>query len=451
MILIKTGFSPGQHLNAHHLRLFDGERAGFVEEYLSDAAEVFEHILCLDKHTGGGKSTSTGDVRHRRSDKQRAGRGQYQHLGESRRHAGDSPRNAGDRQRQHGERHSQAISGFHHGRTGLLCGSDEFEDALVLGIGGHLGGAHSQCSGAIHRTGHHSGACEHLARHRLAVDVAQVERGRAGKQFAINRHGFAWQHHKHIAQLHLLDRHSVEAVRGGLSRPAPLSLAPRASSPRRRYLVPLSEGSCRRSRLRGGRRRNRAYTPEAIGRIVLISGSPTPHARQVDDVRSLRCCLHQCGQTVLGLGLRVFLNGLAGRNHQHDRPACPVLADGNGGKNRHYGQQIDADLSVAQIVNHATHCVNHNDCHQRDYQPLTYTRITQHRHRNCVAPWAPIAQQCQRDCGDNNNGKHRHKSADVEDFGEESDESAHHCSLRSYTESIAASVARAIGAAVTPC
>ena len=77
MVLIKTGLSSRQHLNAHHLRLLDGKRAGFIEEYLGDAAKVFEHILRLDEHTGGGETASTGDVCHGRGDKQWTGRSQH--------------------------------------------------------------------------------------------------------------------------------------------------------------------------------------------------------------------------------------------------------------------------------------------------------------------------------------------------------------------------------------
>ena len=354
MVFVETGCSAGQHLDAHHLRLLDGERTGFVEEHLRDAAKVFQHVLCFDKHAGCGEASGSGDVCHRCGDEQRAGRGQHQHLGESRRYPGHRPCDAGNHQRKHGKGHGQAVSGFYHGRARLLRGGHELEDALVLRIGGHLGGTHGQCSRAVHRPGHHTGAGEHFTRHRLTVDIAQVERGRAGQQLAVNRHSFARQHHEYVAQLHLLDRHRVEAVRGGGSR-------------------------CR------------AHAPEAIGRIALIGSKPTPHARQVDDVRGLRRGLHQRGQTALGLGLSVFLNGLAGRDHQRHRPTCPVFGDGHGGEDRDHGQHIDSNLPMTQIVNHAAHSVNHNNQHQCDNQPLAETRIAEYRNRHRIAPRTPIA------------------------------------------------------------
>ena len=217
-----------------------------------------------------------------------------------------------------------------------------------------MGGTHGQCGRAVHRAGHHAGAGEHFTRHRLAIDIAQVERGRAGQQLAVHRHGFARQHHKYVAQLHLLDRHRVEAVRGGGSR-------------------------------------RQAHTPEAIGRIAFIGSKPTPHTRQVDDVRGLRRGFHKRGQTALGLGLSVFLNGLAGRDHQRHRPTCPVFGDGHGGEDRDHGQHIDSDLPVAQIVNHAAHSVNHDNQHQCDNQPLAEARIAKYRNRHRIAPRTPIA------------------------------------------------------------
>ena len=355
MVFVETGCSAGQHLDAHHLRLLDGERTGFVEEHLRDAAKVFQHVLCFDKHAGCGEASGSGDVCHRCGDEQRAGRGQHQHLGESRRYPGHRPCDAGNHQRKHGKGHGQAVSGFYHGRARLLRGGHELEDALVLRIGGHLGGTHGQCSRAVHRAGHHAGAGEHFTRHRLTVDIAQVERGRAGQQLAVNRHSFARQHHEYVAQLHLLDRHRVEAVRGGGSR-------------------------CQ------------AHTPEAIGRIALIGSKPTPHARQVDDVRGLRRGLHQRGQAALGLGLSVFLNGLAGRDHQRHRPTCPVFGDGHGGEDRDHGQHIDSNLPMTQIVNHAAHSVNHDNQHQCDNQPLAEARIAKYRNRHRIAPRTPIAQ-----------------------------------------------------------
>ena len=143
--------------------------------------------------------------------------------------------------------------------------------------------------------------------------------------------------------------------------------------------------------MRGGGSRCQAHTPEAIGRIALIGSKPTPHARQVDDVRGLRRGLHQRGQAALGLGLSVFLNGLAGRDHQRHRPTCPVFGDGHGGEDRDHGQHIDSNLPMTQIVNHAAHSVNHDNQHQCDNQPLAEARIAEYRNRHRIAPRTPIA------------------------------------------------------------
>lgn len=43
---------------------------------------------------------------------------------------------------------------------------------LVLPESAALGGTHGQCSRAVHRPGHHTGAGEHFTRHRLTVDIA---------------------------------------------------------------------------------------------------------------------------------------------------------------------------------------------------------------------------------------------------------------------------------------
>ena len=144
VVPVELGRRAGQHLDAHHLRLLDGERTGLVEEHLRDTAEILQHILRLDQHAGRGETTRAGDVRHRRGYEQRAGRGEHEHLGESCGQAGHRPRHTGDHQGKHGEGHGQTVGGFHHGRTRLLRGRHEFEDALILRIGGHLCGAHGQ-------------------------------------------------------------------------------------------------------------------------------------------------------------------------------------------------------------------------------------------------------------------------------------------------------------------
>ena len=105
----------------------------------------------------------------------------------------------------------------------------------------------------------------------------------------------------------------------------------------------------------------------------------------------LRRGFHKRGQTALGLGLGVFLNGLAGRDHQRHRPTCPVFGDGHGGEDRDHGQHIDSNLPMTQIVNHAAHSVNHDNQHQCDNQPLAETRIAEYRNRHRIAPRTPIA------------------------------------------------------------
>ena len=108
-------------------------------------------------------------------------------------------------------------------------------------------------------------------------------------------------------------------------------------------------------------------------------------------MRGPRRRFHQCGQTVFGLGLGVLLDGFTGRDHQHHRPARPVFVDGHSRENRDHGQQIDADLPVPQIVDHAAHGVGHDDQHQCDNQPLAEARIAEYRNRHRIAPRTPIA------------------------------------------------------------
>ena len=49
VVLIEVSAGTGQHLDAGHLRLLHGQRAGLVEEHVRDAAEVLQHVLCLDQ------------------------------------------------------------------------------------------------------------------------------------------------------------------------------------------------------------------------------------------------------------------------------------------------------------------------------------------------------------------------------------------------------------------
>lgn len=73
--------------------------------------------------------------------------------------------------------------------------------------------AHRQRGRSVDRTRQHARARIHFARHRLAVDIAQIQRGDARQQFAVDRHRFARQHEDHVAKLDLVDRNGFRNAR----------------------------------------------------------------------------------------------------------------------------------------------------------------------------------------------------------------------------------------------
>ena len=291
-------------LHTHHARLFDGQCTGLVKEDVRDAPQILEHVLRFDEDARFGEAASAGHVRDRRRDQQWARGGEHQHLRESQGRAGDRPRDAGDEERDDGERHREHVCRAHHGRTRILRGLHEFEDLLVLRVLGERCGADHHRRRAVDSTGEHLRAGEHRAWHRLAVDVAQVKRGRAGQQRAIDRHDLARQHEQHGTELHLVHRHGGEVA------------------------------VARAERLAGALRivDRLLHRAESFG----IGGSAgAGHAGQCDDVRLLRRGFDECGQVAARLGLRVGLDGVARRHHERDGPSRPILLHRHGGGERH--------------------------------------------------------------------------------------------------------------------
>ena len=223
-------------------------------------------------------------------------------------------------------------------------------------VAGGFGGTHGQRGRAVHRAGHDAGAREHFTRHRLTVDVAQVERGGSGQQLAIYRHGFTGQHNQHIAGGDGFHRNGVIVGSRSVGRPA------------------------------GGGRRQSGDLAEAVAPVVgaavaAVAGVDTSdaHAGPSQDVRCLGRGRHQRGQAAFGLGLGVFLDGFAGRDHQHHGPARPVFLHGDRGGDRHDSQQIHTDPAMPQIVDHAAHGVDDRVRHHDDDNPLAHAGIAQYR------------------------------------------------------------------------
>ena len=397
-------------LHAHDLRFLDGQRAGFVEEHMRDAAEVLQHLLRFDDDTGLGEPSGAGDVRHRRRDQQRAWGGEHEHLRESGRVGGHDPRGAGDDEGDHRERHGHQVGGFDHGGARFLRGRDEFDDALVLRIAGELGGAHGQRGRTVDGAGHHARTGEHLARHRFAVDVAQVQRGRAAEQFAVDGHSFAGQYDEHVAQPHLVHGHGTVRGVGNI----------RTGVPRRPRVRFRSVG--------GHHPIDAGHRP----RIVVGSGRGMragTHPRQVGDVRDLRRGLHQRGQVVLGLVLGVRLDGGTGEHHQYHNPAGPVFLHRQRGQQRNHRQDVDADVTVADVVDHAAQRVDDGIGDQHDHDPLTDARIDEPER---LIPWTEIPQQGNGQSRHNHDRQHGNELAHVEYPVQHSDEYLHRLSLRRY-------------------
>ena len=393
-------------LDAHDLRLLDGKRAGFVEEDMRYAAQVFQHVLRFDKNARLGKATGAGHVRDGRGDQQRAGRGQNQHLRESQWRACDGPRDAGDRQRKNGERHRQHIGGFDDGRARFLRRRHQFEDLLILRILRQLRGTHRQRGRSVDRTRQHARARIHFARHRLAVDIAQIQRGDARQQFAVDRHRFARQHEDHVAKLDLVDRNGFEMLAGRVVR------------------LGLGGGLIR---FRSVRHIHTGDLAKAVRRHVALSitGSTVgpgsrrtcTHARQRHHVRGPRCRINQRRQVAFRLRLCEFLNRLAGGNHQHHGPRSPVFLHRHRRRDRNNRKQIHTDVTVPQIVNHADHS-HHNRVHdQRDHDPLPDTRIERSESQRDARslPRTPRTQQCQRNRGNDGDRQQRNFFANGND------------------------------------
>ena len=79
------------------------------------------------------------------------------------------------------------------------------------------------------------------------------------------------------------------------------------------------------------------------------------HTRQSYYVRSPRRGLDQRRQVAFGFRLCEFLNRLTGRDHQHHGPSGPILLNGERRGDGDDGQQIDADVTMPHIVDHAKH------------------------------------------------------------------------------------------------
>ena len=396
-------------LNAHDLRLLDGKRAGFVEEDMRYAAQVFQHILRFDKNARFGEATGAGHIRDGSGDQQRAGRGQNQHLRESQWRACDGPRDAGDRQRKNGERHRQHIGGFDDGRARFLRRRHQFEDLLILRILRQLRGTHRQRGRSVDRTRQHARARIHFARHRLAVDIAQIQRGDARQQFAVDRHRFARQHEDHVAKLDLVDRNGFEMLAGRVVR-----LGTRFVRFTRNGHI--SSGTANTGITSPG---NLAEPTLRHVRRMLATGRMhmTAHARQGHHMSGPRCCINQRGQVAFRLRLCEFLNRLAGGNHQHHGPRSPVFLHRHRRRDRNNRKQIHTDVTVPQIVNHADHS-HHNRVHdQRDHDPLPDTRIERSESQRDARslPRTPRTQQCQRNRGNDGDRQQRNFFANGND------------------------------------
>ena len=116
VIVIEWGPHVERLLDTHDLRLFNGQRAGFVEEDMRHTAQVFKHVLRFDKDSRLGEPPRSGDIRDRSRNQQRTRRGQHQHLRESQWRAGNDPCEHRNRKRKNGKRHCKHVGGFHDGR-----------------------------------------------------------------------------------------------------------------------------------------------------------------------------------------------------------------------------------------------------------------------------------------------------------------------------------------------
>ncbi len=149
----------------------------------------------------------------------------------------------------------------------------------------------------------------------------------------------------------------------------------------------------------------------AAFRISAIRYDPRmiAHTGQRDHMRGARCRVDQCGQVAFRFGLREFLDCLAGGDHQHHGPCGPVFLHGHRRGDRDDRQQIDADVSVPQIVDHALDRHDDRVCDQRDHQPLPDAGIegipAERGERGTRAPRSPRFPQCQRNGGDDGDGK----------------------------------------------
>ncbi len=95
---------------------------------------------------------------------------------------------------------------------------NQLENLLILRILRKLRGTHGQRGRAIDCARHHASARIHFTRHRLAVDVAQVQRGHTRQQLAVDRHCFARQNQNHVAEPHLIDGDRFEALSSRIIR-----------------------------------------------------------------------------------------------------------------------------------------------------------------------------------------------------------------------------------------
>ena len=139
-------------------------------------------------------------------------------------------------------------------------------------------------------------------------------------------------------------------------------------------------------------------------------------AGKVDHVGDDRRGFHKRGQAAFRLVLRVFLDRFTRIHHQHDRPTGEIFAHRDGRQNRDDHQHVDADVAFADVVDHTFERIEYGVYDQRDHDPLAERGV--HTPEEML-PRVRIPQQCHGDRRDHGDGKHRHESACLEEFGKE--------------------------------
>ena len=266
-----------------------GEGARLVEGGGAHPGELLERAASLDDDAVPGRPGHAGHERHRGSDEQWAWCGDDEDLGEARGVAAGPPCGAGHGEGQEREGDGDPVGEPDERGPRLLGRPDEVDDPLVLRVRGRGRGADADRPRAVDRPGQELLAAQVLDGQRLAGEGRLVERARRREEHRVNGQDLARLDEQLVAGPDGADGHLGASVDARV----------------------------------GG-----------------------------EQVGGPRRTLEQGGELPFGASRREGVEGLARREHQHHDQRGPVLADGDRGRDRRDGEDVDAVPAPAQRRDH---------------------------------------------------------------------------------------------------